>query len=796
MRSFYSNSLLVQYALYFACFATLGMCSSYSVATSDDGGIWSSPYLQNRARSRGLQNRFRSTISSFTVPKSPSKLSLEALVQSISDSIDSLSESFPEAQATVCFSNVLYEFLGSEESSSNIMETDNSILTVDPIVRPPATIDNEAGDSEYFNIRYFADPSTYRPQSTRFPGTGHVLGSGIHSETVSNCIFASTNPYAMYDDFSALFHIAFIPVVIFCMYRSYSSLWPASTISIILTADDSSLVPTAGNSLYLIVPLSDDGFIFLNSLQDYKPVTLITSKSNSPYLDINYIKFCVFDVSSSQKDRIQKVISNDNNEYIALKISSTTRNALIDRVRVLERLYTTGMFHRGNTKLYSPNLDTMSRSLIHVTVTLKHESFWQKHLISMLELVEYFETRLDITFSDTLNGYSAFVTPQEIEMIKSLPGVSDAFESIFLCLDSYSVLSADEASKHPNPSCYKESLTESSLWHLSATGIIGEDHKKKKIISKDDEKDAIILLIDSGIYSSHEDLNISIVPDNRYAYSVYDGESPYNDALGHGTQLAGIMKGQVVGIAPDAHKIQVVPIRIFSDAGCEIYKDSEKAYKACNLEPKILTHDKIHKALAHILKLLKENNNEIRDKICIINYSINGTESPDIFNHIVEEILEFPNVYFVASAGNNGLSTDKSDPGKFYPGMIKNTRSGERLVLAAASIVSNDNKEMQKIYPSSGYGSLVQFLAPGELIYSSFKDSQIEKGCFAPLYGTSPATSFVSTLFAIIGSKLKIKDGDNILNQMLKYSEFKDVSNENHTQEAYVVTFNNFIEPA
>ena len=209
-----------------------------------------------------------------------------------------------------------------------------------------------------------------------------------------------------------------------------------------------------------------------------------------------------------------------------------------------------------------------------------------------------------------------------------------------------------------------------------------------------------IAVIDSGINSKHPDLNVV------GGASMIDN-SAFIDENGHGTHVAGVIAALnnsigVVGAAPDA---EIYSVKVLSSNGAGTLED---------------VLDGIQWAIDH--------------KMDIINLSLTtDSDKPEL--HAMLKKANDLGIIVVAAAGNNEIVDTQGDYVQaggdvLYPARYKS-------VIAVGSTNANN-----RLSGFSYTGPSVELVAPGEEIYSTFKDT------YQYSQGTSVSTPFVAAVFA------------------------------------------------
>ena len=205
-----------------------------------------------------------------------------------------------------------------------------------------------------------------------------------------------------------------------------------------------------------------------------------------------------------------------------------------------------------------------------------------------------------------------------------------------------------------------------------------------------------VAVIDSGVLSTHEDLNVI---DNK---SFVTGNSSPNDGVGHGTHVAGLVAAKKgngkggAGIAPDA---EILNLRVLGDDG------SGEDYD-------------IMRAVSYAAQ----------NGVDIINMSLGGPGYSKSFQTVVKSAYE-SGVLVLAAAGNESTSA------KAYP-------AGYDYVYSIGAVRQNKGKTY-----FTNYGSWVDFSAPGEDLYSTYNAGT---SSYTAMSGTSMACPVAAGTAAVI----------------------------------------------
>ena len=208
-----------------------------------------------------------------------------------------------------------------------------------------------------------------------------------------------------------------------------------------------------------------------------------------------------------------------------------------------------------------------------------------------------------------------------------------------------------------------------------------------------------VAVADSGI-SSHQEFNGKHIMGQDFTLS-----GSLADLKNHGTGVVGIIGARGVrfsGVAPDADIL--------------VYKIDDGS--------RLIGPQAAANAINNILSYNAQNP---QDKIAVINlsYGVSGggyVALTDAINRAYNS-----GVTVIAPAGNYGF------PGVFYP-------ANQSTVIAVSAL----NADGRTLYPNSAYGPEVEFIAPGDRVYTTSSD-----GDYTLMSGTSAAAGFVSAAAAL-----------------------------------------------
>ena len=210
-------------------------------------------------------------------------------------------------------------------------------------------------------------------------------------------------------------------------------------------------------------------------------------------------------------------------------------------------------------------------------------------------------------------------------------------------------------------------------------------------------------VIDSGIDLKHSDLNVNTRLSQNFCSTCTDKTSA-NDDNGHGTHVAGIIgaKNNGEGVRGVAAGVELVPIKVLNEFGETTVSD-------------------MIAALDYVGRKASSDD--------VVNISISGPMSPGL-DKAVQDCQARSGASIVIAAGNNS-----NDIQYYSPARVPNTDK----------IYTISSVGLQDIFsPFANYGLQGGFVAPGEHVFSTFRNNS-----YAVFSGTSMATPHAAGVLLI-----------------------------------------------
>lgn len=330
---------------------------------------------------------------------------------------------------------------------------------------------------------------------------------------------------------------------------------------------------------------------------------------------------------------------------------------------------------------------------------------------SLLSNTDYVENQIIVQMKDT---YSKKELKQELT-----DTISDIKVEEMVSFDqsSSAVLSSDTDTKtlltelnqleevayaEPNYIFHKTDLTNDTYirqqWYLEDNDTSGSDIHYAEVTGTQSDT-PVVVVADSGIDSSHEDLQ-EILYSNTMYDAINDSYTSYQDSDGHGTHIAGIIGASInndMGIS-GISRCKLIGTRCLDDGG------------ECSLATLIRTYN-------YILSIKRSGIN-----IRAVNLSIGGQmdlshdNNGSILNNLITAAGEL-GIVTLCAAGNEGMNIDIN---KVYPAAFEN----DYIISVGASNEANNPASF------SNYGKTeVDVFAPGTNIFSTYSSEIYNPEC-------------------------------------------------------------------
>ena len=214
-------------------------------------------------------------------------------------------------------------------------------------------------------------------------------------------------------------------------------------------------------------------------------------------------------------------------------------------------------------------------------------------------------------------------------------------------------------------------------------------------------QEIVIAVVDSGIKLDHPEFAGRLVA----GYDFVNHDDQPDDDMGHGTHVAGIIaaaldNGQgVAGVCPNC---RLMPVKVLNQSNIGSWSQ-----------------------LAQGILFAVDNGARV------INLSLGATIPSETLAVAIQYALD-SGVVVVAAAGNNGSDAP------FYPAALDG-------VIAVGATTDQDVR-----WSRSNYGSYIDLVAPGALVYSTYNDLDNMFHGYTYMSGTSMASPFVSGVAGLL----------------------------------------------
>jgi subtilisin family serine protease len=332
-------------------------------------------------------------------------------------------------------------------------------------------------------------------------------------------------------------------------------------------------------------------------------------------------------------------------------------------------------------------------------------------------------------FNHAMRGFSANLTPQALATLRSDPHVVSITPNRTFHIDSVDARpdvgpAARAPRAAPAPAARRVTPQAQSI----PTGIsrIGGDQSSTKSGDGQGEVDVDVAVIDTGVDSSHTDLNVNTAGGK----SCVEGDDSPEDGHGHGTHVSGTIGAKddaegVVGVAPGA---RIWPVRVLDANGSG-------------------TEDAVICGIDHVTEHASE--------IDVVNMSLGGPGADSACGSNTDPMHEAicrsvqAGVTYAVAAGNESSDASGSTPAAYDEVITVSALSDSDGKTGGAGGAPGCRAEESDdtIATFSNFGEDVDIIAPGVCINSTFKG-----GGFEELSGTSMATPHVAGAAALFKS--------------------------------------------
>ncbi|MBD2144772.1 S8/S53 family peptidase [Sphaerospermopsis sp. FACHB-1194] len=255
----------------------------------------------------------------------------------------------------------------------------------------------------------------------------------------------------------------------------------------------------------------------------------------------------------------------------------------------------------------------------------------------------------------------------------------------------------------------KDTINVDDLWHLEAISLITARQQGFTGTGKG----ITVAVLDSGIDANHPEIRDKIIESYRLNPRTQEIQTvPFEDTVGHGTHVAGLICGNQVGVAPEA---QIINSIMFPNGVCNL-SDWISWFNWLALQP----------------------------EINIVNISAGELSLPagyfELFNSLIDDLIAV-GLLPICAVGNEGFNRSRTPgncKGSLSVGAINNKNKVAYFSGNTTITITNDSQSYNVPY----------VVAPGESVYSS-----VLGGGYEAWNGTSMATPIVSGVAALVLEK-------------------------------------------
>lgn len=302
-------------------------------------------------------------------------------------------------------------------------------------------------------------------------------------------------------------------------------------------------------------------------------------------------------------------------------------------------------------------------------------------------------------FKKAINGCAATVSKGLMNQLMNDPDV--------LFIEKDTLMYENMYQKDP----LKENPKALAYWHQTMTNTVQQ--------VTDDYSKMHCYIVDTGILPTHTEFSTGQVV---LAYNAITKNNRAQDDNGHGTAVASIVGGKMVGVA---NKTTLHAIKVLNSAGTGYVSDIVAGLNWIILNKK---------------------------RPCVINMSLGGSFSTSINTAVGNCILN--NIPVVCASGNSGIDASGISPAN-APNVV--------------TVSSHDETKVRPIW--SNYGSVVETFAPGVGLPAAWGDSTTS-------YFSVSGTSFSAPLVSGIVCRYLKEMQTATPKQILTYVERSNILNE------------------
>ncbi|MBD3286012.1 S8 family serine peptidase [candidate division WOR-3 bacterium] len=348
--------------------------------------------------------------------------------------------------------------------------------------------------------------------------------------------------------------------------------------------------------------------------------------------------------------------------------------------------------------------------------------FAETHSVKVEPLISYPDPSFEVV--ERMGDYYViqFSSEEMADAIWSLPGVAEVFADKSNRIEPF-VSEAPPSSMHPlypqDTTLYDYHIPNDTYFYYQWDKLITETQWAWEL--EKGSKDVTVAILDTGIDTLHVDLEANLVS----GYNFVGGGEGFQDKLGHGTHVAGIVAAEMDNEAGIAGMCQswIMALKVVDDDG--YYLDSDFIEGICYAAD---------------------------SDADIISMSLIGDEHEPV--SLIQDAINYAwdaGCLPVAIAGNGGRN------GSVYPGAYEH-------VMSVGSTTKDDDWASH-----SNYGDGVTLYAPGQYIYSTFLNDK-----YSTRSGTSMAGPQVAGLAALVWSRYPSCTNQDVWDKIVESADIID----------------------